>query len=618
VALKSATEPIDTSNPSGRLIFQMLASFAEYERETIGERTRAGLHRAFRNGKHAGRIPYGYRVRGEDGLLEVVEDEAAIVREIIANVAAGSTLYGESKRLNDEGVPSPGWRFKSGERKHGASWSGSTVAGIVHQSAYSGTHRVKANGGEESISREVPAVVDAGLQQRAIEALAENKRYPNRENDRRYLLRGLVSCETCGYACTGRTSSARGKRYSYYCCVTSRSERGVGGSRVPPHRPPNMSAPWLEDLVWRDVRTFLENPGETLERVREQLAGDDRATEELEARLADLTKRLAAKQSEKDRYVRLYAQGHISEEELETYLLDLKHQIDNLRLLIESAQADLSRSAEKELAAKNTEAWLLTLRNRIVEVEEDTDEAFEKRRELAKLLVERIDVGRDENGRPRARITYRFGPPRPPTGAQDARAEEDTFVTGEPNSSTILAQNAGTSSGLRLVTSAWSTTTSSSTQWPAALRMSVRRVGYEVRVRPFTTSASTSVHGPWQITPTGLAWSKKECTKLTASSLPRSLSAPTVPPGTIRPSYSSAKTSEKVFSTVNVSPGLTSLFMVWASPVWRPTTSTVAPSLSTAFFDSSNSTCSVPTGARRMAIFLPCNSLATGVLLSID
>jgi site-specific DNA recombinase len=39
VALKSATEPIDTSNPSGRLIFQMLASFAEYERETIGERT---------------------------------------------------------------------------------------------------------------------------------------------------------------------------------------------------------------------------------------------------------------------------------------------------------------------------------------------------------------------------------------------------------------------------------------------------------------------------------------------------------------------------------------------------------------------------------------------------
>src|SRR5215211_7724990 len=186
------------------------------------------------------------------------------------------------------------------------------------------------------------------------------------------------------------------------------------------------------------------------------------------------------------------------------------------------------------------------------------------------------------------------------------------------NSSTILEQNTGKSSGLRLVTSPWSVTTSSSTQLPPALRISVCRVGYEVRVRPFTTSASTSFHGPWQIAPTGLACSKKECTKFTASSLPRRLSAPTVPPGTIRPSYSSAETSENVFSTVNVSPGLTSLFIVWASPAWRPTTSTVPPASSTAFFGSSNSTCSVPTGARRMAIFLPCNSLATGALLSID
>jgi hypothetical protein len=45
------------------------------------------------------------------------------------------------------------------------------------------------------------------------------------------------------------------------------------------------------------------------------------------------------------------------------------------------------------------------------------------------------------------------------------------------NSSTILAQKAGKSSGLRLVTKPWSVTTSSSTHSPPALRMSVRRVG---------------------------------------------------------------------------------------------------------------------------------------------
>src|SRR5918993_1483917 len=79
-SLRSATEPIDTSNPSGRLIFQMLASFAEYERETIWERTRAGLHRAFRGGKYIGRVPYGYNLsassEADESNLVVVEEDA--------------------------------------------------------------------------------------------------------------------------------------------------------------------------------------------------------------------------------------------------------------------------------------------------------------------------------------------------------------------------------------------------------------------------------------------------------------------------------------------------------------------------------------------------------------
>ncbi len=52
VALRSVTESIDTSNPSGRLIFQMLASFAEYDKENIAERTRGGLRWAFSRSTH--------------------------------------------------------------------------------------------------------------------------------------------------------------------------------------------------------------------------------------------------------------------------------------------------------------------------------------------------------------------------------------------------------------------------------------------------------------------------------------------------------------------------------------------------------------------------------------
>jgi site-specific DNA recombinase len=112
VALRSATEPIDTSTPAGRLIFQMLASFAEFERATITERSRDGLQRAFKNGRQTGRIPYGHDIN-TDGAFVVVEQEARVVCEIFANVSGGSTLYQEAKRLNGEGEPAPGYRYRN-------------------------------------------------------------------------------------------------------------------------------------------------------------------------------------------------------------------------------------------------------------------------------------------------------------------------------------------------------------------------------------------------------------------------------------------------------------------------------------------------------------------------
>ncbi len=159
------------------------------------------------------------------------------------------------------------------------------------------------------------------------------------------------------------------------------------------------------------MRQFLEDPGEVLERVREQLGADD-ATDELETRREELSRRLAAKQAERDRYVRLYVQEHISESELEIYLADLKNQTDNLRLLIESVEADLSQSRERTELTDTTHAWLLSLRQRVAEIEEDNPEAFRERRQLVGLLVQSISVGkREEDGRTEIQITYRFGPP---------------------------------------------------------------------------------------------------------------------------------------------------------------------------------------------------------------
>jgi hypothetical protein len=222
-------------------------------------------------------------------------------------------------------------------------------------------------------------------------------------------------------------------------------------------------------MVWADMRYFLEHPGEVLTRISEQMESDE-ATTELEERQADLSAKLAAKHKERDRYIRQYARGVIEEEELDGYLTDLRTQTDNLRLVLQGVEDDLARKHEEIALAETTEAWLATLRERIHEVEEDTEEAFEKRRELIRLLVERIDVGRDEDGKARVEVTYRFAEPPEPVD------EEDVSVNGVKQGSASLATSAFCSASNRA---------SGSSRYSGILRLSSERMS--------TTSSSQEV-----------------------------------------------------------------------------------------------------------------------------
>ena len=123
------------------------------------------------------------------------------------------------------------------------------------------------------------------------------------------------------------------------------------------------------------------------------------------------TRSRSSLQAERARYIKLYARGRITEGELETYLADLENQIGYLRLLIEATETELSERRERAELADTTCAWLVTLRERVSEVEEDTPDALHKPRQRVRLLVEGITLdreGKDTN----VVITYRFGSPR--------------------------------------------------------------------------------------------------------------------------------------------------------------------------------------------------------------
>jgi DNA invertase Pin-like site-specific DNA recombinase len=78
IGLVSLNDPIDTRTAQGRLVFNIFASLAEFERDLIRERTQAGLEAARARGKHGGR---------PKGLGKHVE----------ATAMAAETLYKEGK-----------------------------------------------------------------------------------------------------------------------------------------------------------------------------------------------------------------------------------------------------------------------------------------------------------------------------------------------------------------------------------------------------------------------------------------------------------------------------------------------------------------------------------------
>ena len=81
---RSLTESIDTTTPAGRMMMQMVGVFAEFEREMIRERTRAGLERARKKGRHPGRKP------------KLSDDQRREIRDM---VRSGKRTEAEAARL---------------------------------------------------------------------------------------------------------------------------------------------------------------------------------------------------------------------------------------------------------------------------------------------------------------------------------------------------------------------------------------------------------------------------------------------------------------------------------------------------------------------------------------
>lgn len=132
VALQSVTEYIDTASPVGRFTFRNLASAAELESDLTSQRVQMGMHAMAR--KHRwpnNHPPIGYELAA-DQTLNIIEEEAQLVRQIFRDYINLRSMPQVAHNLNKSGIST----------KQGKDWSRWSVRKILTNELYRGQYQL--------------------------------------------------------------------------------------------------------------------------------------------------------------------------------------------------------------------------------------------------------------------------------------------------------------------------------------------------------------------------------------------------------------------------------------------------------------------------------------------
>ena len=231
VRLFAVNDGIDSGGPAGKLLIPVMSAVSEIERENINAITMAGRRQKAKEGKwNGGQAPFGYYL--EDGVLQIDEDEAQIVRIIYDRFLNGNMgLAGIAKWLN-----SHGYRKKiRGNGKYDTFtahfikiildnevYKGKIVYGKRATEKIEGTrkfHKVKMEEGSYDVwDGQHEAIIDevtwdaCHIRRQETGVANERKHSP----DHVHLLSGILKCPICGAGMYGRPGRKKRKDGTYY------------------------------------------------------------------------------------------------------------------------------------------------------------------------------------------------------------------------------------------------------------------------------------------------------------------------------------------------------------------------------------------------------------------
>jgi site-specific DNA recombinase len=255
----SVTQQFNTTTSMGRLTLNVLLSFAQFEREVIGERIRDKIAASKKKGMWMGGVPpLGYRV--EDRKLVIVDSGAEIVRAIFRRYAELGSVRLLKEELEAFGIKSKSWTSATGRRIGGKPFSRGALYLILRNRIYRGeiVHNGQSHPGEH------PPIVDQPLWDAVQAQLSGNtaERNSGTRTCQPSLLTGMLfDCD--GNRMTPTHAVKKGTRYRYYVSrplITKDQTESSAGLRIP--------AAEIEQLVTSSVRRWLLDPGNIYQATR--------------------------------------------------------------------------------------------------------------------------------------------------------------------------------------------------------------------------------------------------------------------------------------------------------------------------------------------------------------
>ena len=264
VSFVSITQQFNTTTSMGRLTLNVLLSFAQFEREVIGERVRDKIAASKKKGMWMGGMPpLGYDVK--DRKLIVNDEEARTVVGIYRRYLALKSVRILKDALADAGITSKRRLRPDGNEYGGQKLSRGALYLMLQNRIYRGeiTHNGKSYPGEH------PAIIEQPLWDQVQATLAKNRleRATGARAKHPSLLAGLVFDESGGRL-TPTYAVKKGTRYRYYVStgllIGAKKERS-NGRRIP--------AGNLEGLVIDRLRAFFADPRAVLDAIDDESGG---------------------------------------------------------------------------------------------------------------------------------------------------------------------------------------------------------------------------------------------------------------------------------------------------------------------------------------------------------